>query len=120
MCTCREAVLQCDVLGPLSELLDDPEDACREKVHRVLKMLSELPAGVVSMLSLGLVPRLVMKVPLEHEDIRELVLSTLSCCMRVDALPALASDAVTVLKEQLHHPSAHIRRAASSATLAVR
>ncbi|MCJ8735489.1 hypothetical protein PDJAM_G00247100 [Pangasius djambal] len=115
----REAVLQCDALGPLSELLDEPEDACRENVHRVLQMLSEFPAAVVRMVCLGLVPRLVMKVPVEREDIRELVLSTLSCCMRLDALPALASDAVPVLKEQLHHPSTRIRRAASSATMAI-
>ncbi|XP_058245307.1 radial spoke head 14 homolog [Hemibagrus wyckioides] len=115
----RETVLQCDALSPLSELLDEPEEGCRENVHRVLKMMSEFPAAVVCMVSLGLVPRLVMKVAVEHENIRELVLSTLSCCMRHDALPALASDAVTVLKEQLRHPSTHIRRAASSAMMAV-
>lgn len=115
----REAVLQCDALGPLSELLDEPEDACREKVHQVLKMMSEFPAGVVRMMSLGLVPRLVMKVPVESEDIRELVLSTLSRCMRLDALPALASDALPVLKEQLNHPSTHIRRAASAGAMAI-
>ncbi|XP_017323018.1 radial spoke head 14 homolog [Ictalurus punctatus] len=115
----REAVLQCDALGPLSELLDEPEDACRETVHQVLKMMSEFPAGVVRMMSLGLVPRLVMKVPVESEDIRELVLSTLSRCMRLDALPALASDALPVLKEQLNHPSTHIRRAASAGAMAI-
>ncbi|KAM9475070.1 radial spoke head 14 homolog [Clarias gariepinus] len=115
----REGVLQCDVLGPLSELLDEPEDACREQVHRALKILCEFPAGVARVVSQGLVPRLVLKVPVEREDIRELVLSTLSCCIRQDALPALASDAVSVLKEQLHHTSTLIRRAASSTTMAI-
>ncbi|XP_027024062.1 radial spoke head 14 homolog [Tachysurus fulvidraco] len=115
----REAVLQCDVLRPLSELLDEPDDVCRENVHRVLKLMSEFPAAVVFMVSLGLIPRLVMKVPVERENIRELVLSTLSFCMRLDALPALASDVVIILKEQLYHPSTHIRRAASSAMMAI-
>lgn len=120
MCVYREAVLQCDTLRPLSELLDEPEDSCREKVHAVLKLLSEFPACVECMVSLGLVPQLVMKVLAEHEDIRELILSTLSCCLRADSLPALASDTVHVLKEQLHHLSSHIRRAASSVTMAIR
>lgn len=120
MCVCREAILQCDALGPLSELLDEPEDACRENIHRILKTLSEFPAGAVCMMSLGLVPRLVMKVSVECENIRELVLSTLTGCMRLDALPALASDAVPILKEQLLHPSTRIRRAASSAIMAIR
>ncbi|KAF7694835.1 radial spoke head 14 homolog [Silurus meridionalis] len=115
----REGVLQNNMLSPLSELIDEPWDACREKVHGVFKMMSEFPAGVTSICSLGLVPRLVMKIPVECENIRELILSTLSGCMRLDARPALASDAVPVLKEQLQHPSAHIRRAASAATMAI-
>lgn len=76
--------------------------------------------GAASMVSMGLVPRLVTKIPVELEDIRELVLATLTCCMRLDATPALASDAVSVLKEQLSHPAIQIRRAAASAVMAIR
>ncbi|XP_062855616.1 radial spoke head 14 homolog [Trichomycterus rosablanca] len=115
----REAFLQCDLLSSLSELLDEPVDSCRTNVHRTLKMLAEFPAGAASMVSMGLVPRLVTKVPVEREDIRELVLSTLTCCMRLDAMPALTSDAIPVLKEQLTHPSVQIRCAAASAMMAI-
>ncbi|KAI4896022.1 hypothetical protein NFI96_011277 [Prochilodus magdalenae] len=115
----REAFLRLDMVGALSELLDEPVDACRKNVHRTLRMMAELPAGVVCMVSLGLVPRLVMKVAGEPEDIRELALSTLSCCVRVDALSALISNGVRVLREQLAHPSTDIRRAAASAMLAI-
>ncbi|XP_037391882.1 radial spoke head 14 homolog [Pygocentrus nattereri] len=115
----REAFLRLDVVSSLAELLDEPVDACRKNVHQALKMMAELPAAVVCMVSLGLVPRLVMKVAVEPLDIRELVLSTLSCCVRVDALSTLASDGVSVLKEQLAHASTNIRRAAASAMMAI-
>ncbi|KAG9270553.1 hypothetical protein AMEX_G15514 [Astyanax mexicanus] len=118
----REAILREDVVGCLSELLDEPVDACRRNTHQVLKMMSGFPAGVACMVSLGLVPRLVMKVAAETEDIRELVLSTLGSCMRVDtqaAQAALASDVVTVLREQLTHSSTNIRREATAAMIAI-
>lgn len=72
------------------------------------------------MVSLGLVPRLVMKLAAEQEEIRALILATLSYCVRVDALPALASDGVMVLGKQLSHPSPDIRRAAASAMVGIR
>ena len=70
--------------------------------------------------TLGLIPRLVMKLPVEQEEIRALILATLSYCVRVDALPALASDGVPMLRNQLSHPSPDIRRAAASAMLGIR
>lgn len=76
--------------------------------------------GAAHMVSLGLVPRLVMKLPAEQEDIRALILATLSSCVRVDALPALASNGVSVLGEQLSHPSPDIRREAASAMMGIR
>ncbi|XP_072537257.1 radial spoke head 14 homolog [Salminus brasiliensis] len=115
----REAFLRLDVVSCLSELLDEPVDACRRNTHQALKMMSGFPAGVVCMVSLGLVPRLVMKVAVETEDIRELILSTLSCCMQLDTLADLASRKVSVLKEQLTHPSTNIRRAASSVMMTI-
>lgn len=42
---CREAFLRYNVVGPLSDLLDEPVDACRRNMHRALKMVAEFPAG---------------------------------------------------------------------------
>ncbi|KAL6456276.1 hypothetical protein MHYP_G00348190 [Metynnis hypsauchen] len=42
----REAFLRLDVVSSLSELLDEPVDACRKNVHQALKMMAELPAGL--------------------------------------------------------------------------
>ncbi|XP_038859465.1 radial spoke head 14 homolog [Salvelinus namaycush] len=115
----REAFLTWDVVAPLSDLLDEPVDACRKNMHRALKMVAEFPAGAMCMVTLGLVPRLVMKLPVEQEEIRALILATLSYCVRVDALPALASDGVPMLRNQLSHPSPDIRRAAASAMVGI-
>ena len=41
----REAFLTWDVVAPLSDLLDEPVDACRKNMHRALKMVAEFPAG---------------------------------------------------------------------------
>ncbi|XP_041958334.1 radial spoke head 14 homolog isoform X2 [Alosa sapidissima] len=115
----REAFLRYDVVGPLSDLLDEPVDACRRNMHRALKMMAEFPAGAACIVSQGLVHHLVMKIPVEHEEIRALVLETLSCCVRVDALPALQSDGVAILREQLASTSLAIRRAAASAMVGI-
>nr|XP_014030317.1 unnamed protein product [Salmo salar] len=115
----HKAFLTWDVVAPLSDLLDEPVDACRKNMHRALKMVAEFPAGAVCMVTLGLVPRLVLKLPVEQEEIRALILATLSYCVRVDALPALASNGVPMLRNQLSHPSPDIRRAAASAMLGI-
>ncbi|XP_067087642.1 radial spoke head 14 homolog [Osmerus mordax] len=115
----REAFLKLNVLDPLSDLLDEPVVTCRKNMHMALKIMAEFPAGAAHMVSLGLVPRLVMKLPAEQEEIRALILATLSSCVRVDALPALASNGVSVLGEQLSHPSPDIRREAASAMMGI-
>ncbi|XP_010904221.1 radial spoke head 14 homolog [Esox lucius] len=115
----REAFLQRDVVAPLSDLLDEPVDACRKIMHSVLKRVAEFPTGAAYIVTLGLVPRLVMKLPVEKDGIRALILATLSYCVRVDALPALDSDGVLMLRNQLSHPSADIRRAAASAMVGI-
>ncbi|XP_030644252.1 radial spoke head 14 homolog [Chanos chanos] len=115
----RDAFLKYDVLTPLSELFEEPVDACRRNMHQTLKTTAEFPTGAAAMVSLGLVPRLVLKVPVETDDIRALILSTLSYCVRVDAMPALASDGVPILRDQLSHACVDIRRAAASALIAV-
>ncbi|XP_043103052.1 radial spoke head 14 homolog [Puntigrus tetrazona] len=115
----RDAFLKFDIVGPLAKLIEDPVNACRKNMHRALNRIAEFPSGAVFMVSMGLVPRLVLKVSDEEESIRALILSTLSLCVSVNALPALESDAVPVLRDQLSQPSPAIRRAATSALVGI-
>ncbi|KAM6954128.1 radial spoke head 14 homolog [Aplochiton taeniatus] len=115
----REAFLQWQVAAPLAGLLDEPVEPCRKNMHQTLLRIAEFPAGAASIVSIGLIPKLVMKVKVEEEEIRALVLSTISYCVRVDALPALASDGVSVLGRQLSHSSPNIRRAAAKAMVGI-
>ncbi|MFT7811839.1 radial spoke head 14 homolog isoform X1 [Arapaima gigas] len=115
----RGAVLKHDVIALLSNMLDEPVDACRKNVHQALELLAQFPAGADSILSLGLVPRLVMKLSEEQQEIQAYILATLSSCTWVDALPALSSNGVSVLRDLLSHPSTSIRRAATRAMVAM-
>lgn len=72
------------------------------------------------MVNKGLVPRLVPKVSIEEESIRALILSTLSCCLSVNAQPALEIDVIQVLRDQLSHSSPIIRKEATSALMKIR
>jgi len=59
----------------------------------------------------------------EHEEEHEeevLLLSTIGSCSRLDALPALASDGVSLLGRKLSHRSPNIRREAAGALMALR
>ncbi len=147
VCSHRDAFLKCDLVGPLANLIEDPVNACRKNMHQALNRIAEFPSGdysysshtenifqksffwrvlchvptgAVFMVSMGLVPKLVLKVSDEEESIRALILSTLSWCVSVNALPALESDAVPVLRDQLSHPSPAIRQAATSALVGIR
>ncbi|KAA0713739.1 Radial spoke head 14 -like protein [Triplophysa tibetana] len=115
----RDAIFRNDIMGPLADLLDDPVDACRRNVHQALNRMAEYPSGAVFMVSMGLVPRLVLKVPIEAEIIRALILSTLSSCIMINAQPALESDAIPVLRGQLSHQFSDIRRSATSALVGI-
>ncbi|XP_040011858.1 radial spoke head 14 homolog [Xiphias gladius] len=118
----RRAVLSSSLLPPVSRLLDDSSSSCRRSVHRVLHRLALRPAGADALLTL--VPKLMMKLRKEEEEEEEeevqvLLLSTLSCCSRLDALPALASDGVSLLGRKLAHRSTNIRREAAAAMMAL-
>uniref|UniRef100_A0A671RQQ2 Radial spoke head 14 homolog n=1 Tax=Sinocyclocheilus anshuiensis TaxID=1608454 RepID=A0A671RQQ2_9TELE len=128
-----EAILS-GCMERLKILLQDKDDLVRVKTTEVLYVLAShslgrsfsfdessvvSSTGAVFMVSMGLVPKLLLKVSDEEERIRALILSTLSCCVSVDALPALESDAVPVLRDQLSHSSAAIRRAATSALVGI-
>ncbi|NXD22890.1 RSP14 protein, partial [Spelaeornis formosus] len=105
----REGIIRSGVISALSGLLDDPVDICRKNTHRIFDMLAKLPEGAAGVLWAGLIPPLVLKLKTELDEIQELILGTLSNCLRVDVSEALAAGAVTVLKEKLSHPSTAIR-----------
>lgn len=62
--------------------------------------------------------RQVMEEEVEVEEV--LLLSTITSCSRLDALPALACDAVLLVGGRLSHLSPDIRREASAALMALR
>lgn len=55
----------------------------------------------------------------EEEEELVLLLSTLGSCSRLDALPALASNGVYLVRQQLGHPSKNVRREAAAAMMAL-
>ncbi|XP_062487319.1 radial spoke head 14 homolog [Pezoporus occidentalis] len=109
----RHGLIQNGVISALAELLDDPVDICRKNTHLVFEYMSKLTEGAVGILHAGLIPLLVSKLKNELEEIQELILGTLSNCLRVEASEALAADAVTVLKEKLTCSSVAIRSKAA-------
>lgn len=84
------------------------------------------PAGAEALLSL--VPKLMLKLREEQdeeekdeeEEVQVLLLSTLSRCSSLDALPVLASDGVSLLGHKLSHRSPNVRREAAAAMMALR
>ncbi|XP_040504069.1 radial spoke head 14 homolog isoform X1 [Gallus gallus] len=115
----RQGLIQNAVIPVLTELLDDPEDICRKNTHQVLDMMAKLPEGAVDILHAGLIPLLVVRLKTESDEIQELILGTLSNCLRMEASEALATDAITILKEKLTHPSATIRNKAAQVILEI-
>ncbi|XP_070618573.1 radial spoke head 14 homolog [Erythrolamprus reginae] len=115
----RTNFLEHGVIPALAQLLDDPVDICRWNMHYALKLLSETPTVAVGIVESGLVSSLVKKLTTEREDIQELILDTLTGCLRVEALEALATGSVPILKEKLRDPSGAIRCKAAQALMAI-
>ncbi|XP_043572029.1 radial spoke head 14 homolog [Chiloscyllium plagiosum] len=113
----RFAFLENDVIIPLSELLNDPEDICRKNLHMVLEMFSQIPAGATAIVYAGLIPDLIMKLRTELDEIQELILKTLHFCLLVDTKHALHAEGISVLKTKLKHSSALIRSLAAQALI---
>ncbi|XP_054144830.1 radial spoke head 14 homolog [Melozone crissalis] len=109
----REGLIRRGVISALAGLLDDPVDICRKNTHQVFDMLARLPEGAGGVLQAGLIPPLVLKLETELDEIQELILGTLSNCLRVEISEALAAGAVPVLKEKLSHPYSAIRSKAA-------
>ncbi|XP_077570360.1 radial spoke head 14 homolog isoform X2 [Stigmatopora nigra] len=117
----RQALLCSPLLARLSQLLDDPSPVCRTRAHRVMNSLALLPAGANALQAL--VPKLMLKLEDEQEEkeeeVQALLLSTLSCCSRLDARPALTHRGVTLIGRKLSHACSHIRREAAGAMMAL-
>ncbi|XP_037115034.1 radial spoke head 14 homolog isoform X2 [Syngnathus acus] len=117
----RQALLSSPLLARLSQLLDDPCPLCRTRAHRVINSLALLPAGAKDLQAL--VPKLMLKLQEEQEEKQEevqaLLLSTLSCCSRLDAGPALSHRGVTLIGKKLSHACSNIRREAAAAMMAL-
>ncbi|XP_023151946.2 radial spoke head 14 homolog [Amphiprion ocellaris] len=121
----RQAVLSSSLLPSLSQLLDDSSSSSRINALRALNCLALLPAGADALLCL--VPKLMLKLQQqdgEDEDDGDdgdeeevLLLSTISCCSRLDALPALASDGVSLLGRKLTRRSPEVRREAAASLM---
>uniref|UniRef100_A0A8C0ZK12 Radial spoke head 14 homolog n=1 Tax=Cyanistes caeruleus TaxID=156563 RepID=A0A8C0ZK12_CYACU len=109
----REGLIRSGVISALAGLLDDPVDICRKNTHQIFDRLAKLPQGAGGVLQAALIPPLVLKLKTELDEIQELILDTLSNCLRVEISEALAAGVVTVLKEKLSHPSTAIRSKAA-------
>ncbi|XP_029960806.1 radial spoke head 14 homolog [Salarias fasciatus] len=103
----------------LVDLLEDCCAPCRRSVLRVMELLAVPPAGGAALLTL--VPRLVLKLEEEEDEEEEevLLLSVVGRCSRLDALPALGSNAVSLLRPRLTHRSSAVRREAAAAMMAL-
>ncbi|XP_061625217.1 radial spoke head 14 homolog isoform X1 [Phyllopteryx taeniolatus] len=142
----RQALLSSPLLARLSQLLDDPSPLCRTRAHRVINSLALLPAGRQVHLDdiresqqtcffypeahmpganalQNLVPKMMLKLQEEQEEkeeeVQALLLSTLSCCSRLDAGPALSHRGVTLIGRKLSHTCSNIRREAAGAMMAL-
>lgn len=76
------------------------------------------PAGLQELLSL--VPKLMLKLQEEEEEeIQLLLLSTLTSCSRLDPVPLLAADGVSLLRLKLLGSFPSVRREAAAAMMAL-
>ncbi|XP_004636388.1 radial spoke head 14 homolog [Octodon degus] len=115
----RTSFLEHDIILALSFLLNDRHPACRENLHQVYKQLAQLPSGAHGIISSGLIPSLVWKLPREEENIQELILDTLASCLQEDVTEALGSRAVPFLRQKLLSPNTNIRSKAARVLVAI-
>ncbi|NXE72132.1 RSP14 protein, partial [Cochlearius cochlearius] len=77
------------------------------------------PVGAAGILHADLIPPLVFKLKTESDEIQELILDTLSNCLRLEASEALATGAITILKEKLTQSSVAMRSKAARVLLEI-
>lgn len=109
----REAFLENGIIMPLSSLFDDKEDIARKNAHQAVEMIAETPQGAEGIVNAKLVPKLVKKLKIEHDEIKEFILDTLHFCLLVSTDDALAHEGMEVFTELLSHQSPSLRAKAA-------
>jgi len=109
----RNAYLEEDVIGPIAELFDDPNDVVRKFAHQAIEMVAEVSSGAQGVVDANLVPILVSKLNEETDEIKSSILDTLHFCLHVNTEDALLSGAMEVFSGLLEHHAAHIRAKAA-------
>jgi len=109
----RDAITTHEVIEPISALFDDKCFEVRLHAHQTIEMCTMPVPGPESVVKCDLIPVLIAKLPVEEDAIKELILDTLHCCIRIDAAQALRNNAMPVLKDLLQHEASSIRAKAS-------
>ncbi|KAK2193658.1 hypothetical protein NP493_8g00015 [Ridgeia piscesae] len=109
----RDAFIDYDIILPLSALFNDPEDIVRKNTHLAFEMVSHTGIGAEGIVEAELVPHLVSKLPVEHDEIKAIILDTLHFCLKVNTQAALESDAMSVFTELLGHATSTIQAKAA-------
>lgn len=109
----RETFLEDGVIVPLSSLFDDKEDIARKNAHQAVEMIAETPQGAEGIVNAKLVPKLVKKLKIEHDEIKEFILDTLHFCLLVSTEDALAHEGMEVFTELLSHDTPSLRAKAA-------
>lgn len=107
----RDALLENNIIEPISVLFEDAMLPVRTNVHSLLEMLTRSESGAVSTIHNGLISRLVECLTLEeHENqLIELILSSLFNCMKQDTCDALKCQAMESFINLLNHPKSIVR-----------
>ena len=115
----REALLTARVIEPLSHLFEDKVYRVRYLVHCVLETLTRAGDGAQCAIDCKLIPRLVERLQVEEDSVKELILGSLYNCMTRDTMDALGCSAMTALVVLLKHESPVIRGKAARDIMAL-
>ena len=115
----REALLAARVIEPLSQLFEDKVYQVRHLVHCVLETLSRAGDGAQCAIDCKLIPRLVERLQVEEDSVKELILGSLYNCMTRDTMDALGCSAMAALVVLLKHESPAIRGKAARDIMAL-
>ncbi|XP_063685301.1 radial spoke head 14 homolog isoform X1 [Bolinopsis microptera] len=105
----RDAILEFDLIQPISALFDDKHEDARLMSHRAVESVSHTVNGAQGIVNANLIKKLVEKLKTETDEIKQLVLDTLHYCMKVDTNQALAAQAMEVFTSLLGHETWEIR-----------
>jgi hypothetical protein len=105
----RQAFVDHEVIVPLSCLFDDCEDIVRKNAQMAMEMASESPVAAEAILEACLISRLVRKLEVELDEIKEFILDTLHFCFKCHVQDALDCGGMYAFNTCLHHERESIR-----------